>query len=141
MRDSQCKMRDSQILLMDGIIYIHEKTDIAENFLQLQVVPLELRNIIFTAFHANPICEHFDLYHTFNKIRLRYFWPGMWKYVNHLISCCAGCTLGNARSRKSTTLVYSFPTDMPWVILHADVYTVGVDQGFSGEKSFMNMLI
>ena len=32
-------MRDNQILLIDNIIYIREKTDVAENFLQLQVVP------------------------------------------------------------------------------------------------------
>jgi hypothetical protein len=29
---------------------------------------------------------------------------------------------------------------MLWVVIHADVYTVGIDQGFSEEKTFMNML-
>jgi hypothetical protein len=32
------------------------------------------------------------------------------------------------------------PIDQPWVVLHADVYTIGTEQGFSGEKSFMNVL-
>jgi hypothetical protein len=133
-------VRDSKIKLIDDLLYIQESIDIRGNFIQLQIVPTKLRNLIFTAFHANPIGDHFDLYHTFHKIRLRYFWPHMYKYIDMNIQHCAGCNLTKSRIRKSSSLVYSFPIDQPWMVLHADVYTIGTEQGFSGEKSFMNVL-
>jgi hypothetical protein len=133
-------IRDNLIINIDSILYICETIDIVGNYIQLQIVPPSLRNIIFTAFHANAIGTHYDLYHTFHKIRLRYFWPYMYKYVEHLITHCAGCNLGKSKIRKSSALVYSFPIDQPWIVLHADVYSFGADQGFSGEKSFMNVV-
>ena len=60
-------IRDNRIKLIDGLLFIQEIIDISGNFIQLQIVPTRLRNIIFTAFHANPIGDHFDLYHTFHK--------------------------------------------------------------------------
>jgi hypothetical protein len=65
---------DSHIHSIDGILYIWETIDIVGNYIQLQIVPPSLRNTIFTAFHANAIGDHYDVYHTFHKIRLRYFW-------------------------------------------------------------------
>jgi hypothetical protein len=133
-------LRNNCIKLIDGLLYIQETMDISENFMQLQIVPAPLRNIIFIAFHVNPIGEHFGLYHTFHKIRLRYFWPCMYKYIDYLIKSCAGCNLIKSKIRKSSALAYPFPIDQPWVVLHADVYTTSAEQGFSGEKSFMNVL-
>jgi hypothetical protein len=132
-------LRDNQIKLIDGLLFIQETIDISGNFIQLQIVPTRLRNIIFTAFHANPIGDHFDLYHTFHKIRLRFFWPHMYKYVKFMIQHCAGCNMTKSKLRKSSALLYSFPVDQPWLVVHADVYTIGTEQGFSGEKSFMNV--
>jgi hypothetical protein len=133
-------LRNNRIKLIDGLLYIQETIDISESFIQLQIFPAPLRNIIFIAFHVNPTGEHFDLYHTFHKIRLRYFWPCMYKYIDYLIKSCAGCNLIKSKIRKSSTLVYSFPIDQRWVVLHTGVYTIGAEQGFSGEKSFMNVL-
>jgi hypothetical protein len=70
-------LRDSRIHNIDGLLYIRETMDIVGNYIQLQIVPPSLRNIIFTAFHANAIGDHYDLDHTFHKIRLRYYWPFM----------------------------------------------------------------
>jgi hypothetical protein len=123
-------LRDNRIINIDCILYIRETIDIVGNYIQLQIVPPSLRNIIFMAFHANAIGTHYDLYHTFHKIRLRYFWPYMYKYIEHLITHCAGCNLSKSKIRKSSALVYSFPIDQPWIVLHADVYSVGADQGF-----------
>jgi hypothetical protein len=133
-------LRDSRIINIDGILHIREIIDIVGNYIQLQIVPPSLQNNIFTAFHANAIGTYYDLYHAFHKIRLRYFWPYMYKYIEHLITHCAGCNLGKSKIRKSSALVYSFPIDQPWIVLHANVYSVGTDQGFSGEKSFMNVV-
>jgi hypothetical protein len=101
-------LRDSHIHNIDGILYIRETINIVGNDIQLQIVPPSLRNIIFTAFHANAIGDHYNLYHTFHKIRLRYFWPYMYKYVEHLITHCAGCNLGKSKSEKAQHLLTHF---------------------------------
>jgi hypothetical protein len=133
-------LRSGMIKLHDEMLYIYEHIDFVGNHIKLQIVPSELRNVIFIAFHANPIGSHFDLYHTFHRIRLRYHWPNMYKYTSHFISNCAGCKLSNARLRKSSTIVYNFPIDEPFKIIHADVYSVGSEQAFDGEKGYMNVL-
>ena len=61
----------------------------------------------------------------------------MYAYVSQLISACAGCKMANSYRRKNSEIIYSFPTDAPMKIVHADVYTVGADLDFSGHKNFM----
>jgi hypothetical protein len=133
-------IRSSMIEKLDNLLYIRETIDTSGNYVRLQIVPSELRNLIFIAFHANPIGAHFDTYHTFHRIRLRFHWPNMYRYIDHLCQHCVGCKLSKSRVRKSSSLIYSFPMDEPFKIIHADVYSVGVDQAFDGEKCYMNVL-
>ena len=46
----------------------------------------------------------------------------------------------NIELAKSKELIYSFPIDAPFKIIHIDIYQVGTDQDFNGERSFMNIL-
>ena len=71
------------------------------------------------------------------KIRLRYYWPHMYKYIEKMISMCAGCYLADCSIRHTRELIYSFPVDEPFKVIHADVYTIGSELGFSGHKNFM----
>jgi hypothetical protein len=59
-------LRSGMIKLHEEMLYIYEHIDFVGNHIKLQIVPAELRNVIFIAFHANPISSHFDLYHTFH---------------------------------------------------------------------------
>jgi hypothetical protein len=128
------------IKLHKNMLYLYEHVDFVGNHIQLQIVPSELRNVIFIAFHANPIGSHFDLYHTFHHIRLRYHWSNMYKYISHFISNCAGCRISNARMRKSSPIIYNFPINEPFKVIHAQVYAVGSEQAFKGKKGHMNVL-
>ena len=130
-------IRKSHVIENNGILYLREYLLNGETFLQLQIVPESLRDIIFIAFHANPTGAHFGLYQTFHKIRLRYFWPGMWKYISIMIDSCAGCRMANSQRRKCNEIIYSFPTDEPMKVVHADVYSIGSELDFSGNKNFM----
>ncbi|KAL3795327.1 hypothetical protein HJC23_009500 [Cyclotella cryptica] len=55
-----------------------------------------LRNIVFIAFHSNPIGGHFNAYISFSRIRLRFFWPTMYHYFTDLVHKCAVCRLSNS---------------------------------------------
>jgi hypothetical protein len=53
-------MQLSMIKLHKNMLYLYEHVDFIGNHIKLQIVPSELRNVIFIAFHANPIGSHFD---------------------------------------------------------------------------------
>ena len=97
-------IRSSHITLEDGFLILKERVSTQGNFIKLQIVPAELQNIVFIAFHANPIGGHLGLYQTLHKIRLRYFWPGMWFYIKKLIEACPVCRLANPSIQKSKVL-------------------------------------
>ena len=102
-----------------------ERLSTQGNYTKLQIVPTHLQNIIFIAFHSNPLGGHLSKYHTFHKIRLRYIWPCMFKYIDKMIYMCPGCILSDTSNMKVHELIYSFPVDEPMKVVHADVYTVG----------------
>jgi hypothetical protein len=88
-------------------------------------VPQHFRNILFIAFHTNPVGGHLNPYRTLHRLRLRYYWPGMYSYVKRMCSACPGCALSNPTKAKSSELVYNFPIEAPFMVLHVDVYMAG----------------
>lgn len=129
-------MRDSNIVLEDGILYFIERFANDTKFVKLRIVPDELRNIIFIAFHANPIGAHMDAARTYSRLRLRYYFPGMFSYCKRMISCCPACAL-SSNKRPSADLVYSFPIAAPMHTLFADIYSVGTELNFDGTKNHL----
>ncbi|KAL3785603.1 hypothetical protein HJC23_004751 [Cyclotella cryptica] len=107
-------IRRSQIVVTaNGMLALHEPIESTDDSISLQLVPRSLRNIVFIAFHANPIGGHFNAYRTFSRIRLRFFWPKMYHYISDLVHKCAACRLSNATLRKTMS------------VMHVDCYTAG----------------
>jgi hypothetical protein len=85
-----------QKLLMcieDGMLIFREPIAGSNSYICLQLVSCELYNIIFIAFHANPIGAHLNAYRTLPCIRLRFYWPSMFTYVKHMCNACPGCAI------------------------------------------------
>lgn len=114
-------LREGAIIIENEFLIIKEKLD-ENSYVKLRIVPEALWDIIFIAFHANPIGGHFSVYYTFHRIRLRFFWPKMYVYIKHLCSLCAACRLANSMHNKSKELVYSFPVDAPLKLVVCDIY-------------------
>jgi hypothetical protein len=106
-------------------------------YVELRIVPSSLYNIIFVAFHANPIGAHLDPYRTHHRIRQRYFWPGMYQYIRKMCRACPSCTLKNITKNRCSDLVYSFPIDAPMRVLFVDIYTAGSEFSFEGSKHYL----
>ncbi len=131
-------LRSSLIKLEDGILYLYERITASEpQAVKLRIVPRRFRNLLFTAFHANPIGGHLSAYRTFARLRLCYFWPGMFAYCKKMCRACPGCHLSNITRHSSRELIYSFPIDAPMLVLHLDVYHAGAHSGFSGAKYYL----
>ena len=54
-----------------------------------------------------------------------------------MCKACPGCNLANLSLRRSADLVYSFPIEAPMLVLHVDIYTVGVEQNFEGTQYYL----
>ena len=132
-------LRQSLIVLDDkGILYLREPLEGSDDFTSLQIVPQGLQNIIFIAFHANPIGGHFNAYRTMTRIRLRFFWPKMYAYITDLVHKCAGCRLANPTIKKSNELVYNFPVGTePMTVLHLDIYKAGALRSYDNTVAYV----
>ena len=73
--------RQGNFIIRDRILYMKEIFQDDDKYVELQIFPQSLRNIIFVAFHGNPIGGHLNAYRTYHRVRQRYFWPGMFQYI------------------------------------------------------------
>jgi len=88
-------LRKSQICVEQDMLILREPILGTTSFTRLQIVPNEFYNIIFIAFHANPLGGHLNPYRTLHRIRLRYYFPHMYTFVTRMCHACPGCSLSN----------------------------------------------
>ena len=65
--------RLGQFSVKDKILYMREFFQNDDRYVELKIVPTSLRNIIFVAFHSNPIGGHLNAFRTYHRIRQRFF--------------------------------------------------------------------
>ncbi len=130
-------LRQSQILIEDGMLILQKPICGSTFYTHLQLVPQELHNILFIAFHTNAISGHLNMYCTLHRLQLCFYWPGMYAYVKQMCLTCPGCTLSNPSCGKSSELVYNFPIKAHFLVIHFDAYVVGKHVGFEGSDAYL----
>ncbi len=130
-------LRWSLIVIEDGILIYHKPLVGSESYTHLQLVPQEFCNILFVAFHYNPAGGHLNLYRMLHRLRLWYYWPGMYTYLKKMCAACPGCALANPTKAKSSELAYNFPIEAPFLVLHIDAYMAGKHSGFEGSETYL----
>lgn len=110
--------------LMNDLLYkyCHYKNDLGDLVFQWkQVVPTHLREEILLKAHNIPRAGHMGFYKTLEKIRAKYYWPGMLRDVNDHVSKCEIC-----KTSKYPTKKYHAPmgspkvASRPWEIISID---------------------
>ena len=66
-------LRQSLIVVKNEMLILCEPLRGTSSFTRLQLVPSELMNIVFIAFHTNLIGGHLNAYRTFHRLRLRFY--------------------------------------------------------------------
>jgi hypothetical protein len=61
----------------------------------------------------------------------------MYTYVKKMCSMCPGCALLNPKKAKLSKLVYNFPIEVPFLVLHIDTYKAGAHSGFEGLETYV----
>ncbi len=107
------------------------------SYTHFQLVPQDLHNILFIAFHTNAIGGHLSMYQMLHRLRLHFYWPGMYAYVKRMYQACPGCTPSNPSRSKSSELVYNFPIEAPFLVMHFDAYAAGKHAGFEGSDAYL----
>jgi hypothetical protein len=130
-------LRQSQILIKDGMLILHKPICGSTSYTRLQLVPQEMYNILFIAFHTNSIGGHLNIYRTLHRLRLRFYWPTMYTYVMRMCAACPGCALLNPTRGKSSKLVYNFPVKAPFLVMNFDAYVAGKHVGFEGSDAYL----
>ena len=77
-----------------------------------------------------------NAFRTHSRLRLRYYWPGMYTYCVRKCKQCPGCALSNP-TMKINELVYKFPIDAPFNVLHVDGYKAGKHFNFEGTGTYI----
>jgi hypothetical protein len=127
----------SNLKLDNGILYYHEPIIGLESYAKLQVVPAAFRNIVFVAFHSNPLGGHLNAARMFHRIRLRSYWPHMFTYIQWICHSCPRCALTNLTQSKSREIIYNFPIEAPFIVLHINRYQAGRESGFVGSSHYL----
>jgi hypothetical protein len=130
-------LRLSHIVIEDEMLILREPIRGGTSFTRLQIVPQGLRDIIFVAFHSNPVGGHLDATRTLHRLRMRYHWPEMFSYIKRMCHACPGCALSNPSRTSSSDLVYHFPIEAPFRVLFADAYSAGKHSGFEGSEVYL----
>jgi hypothetical protein len=124
-------------VLEDGILIYREPIVGKGSYTRLQLVPEEFYNILFVAFHSNPVGGHLNAYRTLHCLRLCFYWPGMYSYIKWMCSASPGCALANPTKGCSCELVYNFPIKAPFLVLHVDAYSASSHSGFKGSDIYL----
>jgi hypothetical protein len=130
-------LHQSQILIKDGMLILHKPICGSTLYTCLQLVPQEMYNILFIAFHTNAIGGYLNIYHTLHRLCLCFYWPAMYAYVKQMCLACPGCALFNPNCGKSSELFYNFPVEAPFLMMHFDAFAAGKPAGFKGSDVYL----
>jgi hypothetical protein len=107
-------LQQSHIVVKDEMLILREPICSSTSYVCLQIVPEELRDILFVAFYSNPIGGHVNAYCTLQHLRLQYHWPEMFSYIKRMCQACTRCALSNSLHGTSSKLIYHFPIKAPF---------------------------
>ena len=75
------------------------------------VIPASLRHEILVACHDDPTAGHLGADKTYEKIRARYYWSGMYKDVEHWCRSCVDCAMKKAPRGKRKAPLLPIPVE------------------------------
>jgi hypothetical protein len=118
-------LHQSFLVIEDDMLILREPIRGSTSYTCLQIIPRGLYDIIFIAFHLNPIGRHLHAYCTLHRLRLCYHWPKMYSFIKRMYNACSGCALSNPTRSTFSELVYHFLIDAPFRVLFVDGYSAG----------------
>ena len=75
------------------------------------VIPASLRHEILVSCHDDPTAGHLGVLKTYEKVRVRYYWHGMFKDIEHWCNSCVDCAMKKIPRGKRKAPLLPIPVE------------------------------
>ncbi|GBN17170.1 hypothetical protein AVEN_242677-1 [Araneus ventricosus] len=109
----------SELQVIDGALYKRNFDPSGKRW--LPVIPKHLRLDIIRHFHDAPTAGHLGFIKTYDRLRKRFYWPGLYRSVRNYVMHCKEC------QRRKPVPQIPPGHSMPMPAVEAPFHRVGVD--------------
>lgn len=113
--------RFDSLEIKDSILYHKFENDIGNKITWQIVLPTSLRQNVLHQLHNVPTAGHLGVKKTLQKVRLRYFWYGLRRDVEHWISKCDTCASRKAPNKTPKAPMKLYSVGVPMERLAIDI--------------------
>jgi len=118
-------LESQDYILDDGILhhlyYPRGKGDKTERLVKQLVIPQALRNDILLSLHDSLMAGHQGIERTYQLIRFRYFWPGMYNHIKTYVKTCIACQKSKRMHKTVKVPLHPLPVGSLFSRLHVDI--------------------
>ena len=128
---------DCFYISQDGLLYHldrSQKRSARDSFSQL-VVPQSMKYEILSNVHNHVAGAHFGVHKTFQKLKQRYWWPSMFKDVEHWCKSCVDCAM--KKSPRNTKRAPLLPLPVEGAFDRVAVDVLGPFKPFSRQNRYI----
>ena len=101
--------------LRGGFLWRHPKRRTGTP--QRVVIKEDDQTTLVSEFHESPWAGHRGTWATFEKLKEKYWWPGMYKDVAHFVGTCESCQIhSNIRHRDELHPTYPLAIHFKWMV-------------------------
>ena len=133
-------LRDNLIHYHSNRLILRKPIPTTNKSVELIIIPVSLRRIIFDHYHGGPTGGHMGEYKTLYRLRMRFFWPRMRTDVKEWVQRCAQCIASRTWKNRKHDLYFSWPVTVPFWILHCDLWSPGNIQDNQGNSTVLNCM-
>ncbi|UYV78188.1 hypothetical protein LAZ67_16000412, partial [Cordylochernes scorpioides] len=105
--------------IIDGILYKKNYSTTGRPWLMM--IPKHLRSEVMADLHDAPTAGHLGFARTYDKIKKRFYWPGLYRTVRQYVSHCRECQRRKKLPRRPAGQLVSIPP------VEKPFYKIGVD--------------